>query len=440
MAHTLAMITKNAIQTIRKPEVMVAQFVIPLIVVMFFCVCIGSLPRDIQIGVFNQEQCNTPQATSTRFLNESKPLNNLLINRTTILPPDRESSAETDNDNNSVVEPDVSGADLCFSEDLLKSLNSYALKQIRFDSKEKALSEVKAGRLLGVLHLKPNFSEALLDKMNMDNDSLIIGDSVVVFEGDTTNGMLLNMFDLLFYEGYVKFIKYALVKLQMNPLLGRLPVGVGDVLFGRYMEGDYSGINAYAGPGLLMIIVYSVSFALTGLALLFEKNNGMFERNRVAGVRGSSILVSLVLVNMTLFAFGLFVLLLVAVHLFDIPLNGSIFAAYGLMLLQCLAGLANGLLLSAVLPSISMYAIMGNGLLLCMFILSGALWSIESMPFYVQWLAHLLPVTQPIESLRCILVRGLFFTEAPVYKGFMISFGWSSAMLIGASLLFEALL
>jgi ABC-type polysaccharide/polyol phosphate export permease len=427
-AHLCALNTKNAIQTLRKPEVVIAQFVIPLIVVMFFCVCIGSPPRSIPIGIINQEQCNPsnlsvlPNATSwTR---------SALTSVTTNLPIDLN---DTESDDHS---PDPS--DLCLSEDLLKSLNTYALKQIRFDDRQKALEEVRAGRLLGILHVKPQFSEALIDKLNFNNESGLVGNSIVTFEGDVSNQLLLNMFSLLFYEGYLKFVKYALVKLNMNPILGRLPVSVGGFLFGRYEESDYSGINAYAGPGLLMIIVYSVAFALTGLALLVDKSNGMFERNRVAGVQSSPMLLSLVIVNMSLFALGLFVLLLVAVHLFDIPLNGSMTAAYVLLLLQSLAGLANGLLLSSVLNSISEYAILGNGILLFMFILSGALWSVESMPFYVRWLAHLLPATQPIESLRSILVRGLHFTEAPVYHGYLVSIAWSTAMLTASKYLFDA--
>lgn len=437
MAHLCALNIKNAIQMIRKPEVVVAQFVIPLIVVMFFCVCIGSLPRDIPIGVLNQEQCDA-KAPSSLPLSSHLNQNDSSRSVTTLPPPldiglKNESNYSETNDGHSF-DPN----DLCLSEDLLKSLNSYALKQIRFKDYKKAVEEVRAGRLLGILHLKPQFSEALIDKLNFDNDSGLVANSLITFEGDVSNHLLLNMFSLLFYEGYLKFVQYALIKLNMNPLLGRLPVSLGGFLFGKYEESDYSGINAYAGPGLLMIIVYSVAFALTGLALLIDKSNGMFERNRVAGVQSSPMLVSLVIVNMSLFAFGLFVLLLVAIHLFDIPLNGSMATAYGLLLLHALAGLANGLLLSSVLNSISEYAILGNGILLFLFILSGAMWSVESMPFYVRWLAHWLPATQPIESLRSILVRGLHITEAPVYKGYLVSIVWSTAMLIASKYLFDA--
>src|SRR5690606_27919742 len=127
-------------QTLRKPEAMVGQFLVPLIVVMFFCVCIGSMPRDIPIGVYNEENCNE--------------------------------------------------SDLCFSEDLLSSLNSYALKQIRFNSTADAVEEVRRGRLLGLLHLRPNFSDALLDKIHFDNESSIVQDSIVTFTGDHGNKLL----------------------------------------------------------------------------------------------------------------------------------------------------------------------------------------------------------------------------------------------------------
>ena len=217
-----------------------------------------------------------------------------------------------------------------------------------------------------------------------------------------TNSVLMAIFENIFYNDYFDFVRYALTKLEIKPSYGKLPVSIGEEVFGKYIKKDYSAINAYAAPGLLIIIVYSVSFALTGLSLLTEKTNGVFERNIVSGVTTNTIVISHLLINMSVFAFGLFFLLQMTTKLYDIPVRGSFIAGYSILLLQCFTGLGkiclkkkfslliskplkmmflfnfnrsgNGLLLSAVMDTIWAYAIVGNGILLFIFITSGALW------------------------------------------------------------------
>lgn len=261
----------------------------PLIVIMFFCVCVGSLPKGIPIGIFNEENC-----THT---------------------------------------------DICLSEDLITYLNSYSLTKYPYDNLTEALKDAKSKKLFGVLRLGPNFTEAFIDKLHFDNSSTVINQSVITFNGDMTNSVLMAIFENIFYNDYFDFVRYALQKLEIKPSYGKLPVSIGEEVFGKYVKKDYSAINAYAAPGLLIIIVYSVSFALTGLSLLTEKTNGVFERNIVSGVTTNCIVISHLIINMSVFAVGLFFLLQMTTKLYDIPVRGSFIAGYSILLLQCFTGL-----------------------------------------------------------------------------------------------------
>jgi len=385
--HLKALSIKQMIYSVRKPETTVAQFIVPLIVVMFFCVCVGSLPKEIPIGIFNEENCTTN--------------------------------------------------DICLSEDLITYLNSYALKKINYNNFTEAMIDAKKKRIFGILSFGPNFTDAFQDKLHFDSTSKIIDQSVITFNGDHTNSVLLAIFTNIFYSDYFDFIKYALNKLDLKPSYGNLPVTIGQEVFGKYVKKDYSAINAYAAPGLLIIIVYSVSFALTGLALLLEKTNGVFERNQVSGVTTNCMLISHLVINMSVFAVGLFFLLQMTTRLYDIPVRGSFIAGYCVLLLQCLTGLANGLLLSSIMDELWAYAIVGNGILLFIFITSGALWPLEAQPFYINWIANFLPSTLAIESLRSILVRGISITMPIVYNGFLISIAWSVVMIVTAGAIFK---
>lgn len=112
---------------------------------MFFCVCVGSLPRDIAVGIYNQENCTTN--------------------------------------------------DICLSEDLITYLNSYALKKHFYNNLTKAKEDVKSRKLFGILKFGPNFTEAFIDKIHFDNSSTIIGQSVIEFNGDLTNSVLVAIFE-----------------------------------------------------------------------------------------------------------------------------------------------------------------------------------------------------------------------------------------------------
>lgn len=95
------------------------------------------------------------------------------------------------------------------------------------------------------------------------------------------------------------------------------------------------------------------------------------------------------------------------------------------------------MILSALLETIWAYAILGNAILLFIFITSGALWPLESMPFYINWIAYFLPSTLAIESLRSILVRGISITMPIVYHGFLMSILWSFGMIGVSAFLFK---
>lgn len=55
-----AIISKYFILTSRRPETVLAQYVLPLIAIATFCVCIGSTPTGIKLAVINEEDCGYP--------------------------------------------------------------------------------------------------------------------------------------------------------------------------------------------------------------------------------------------------------------------------------------------------------------------------------------------------------------------------------------------
>jgi ABC-type multidrug transport system permease subunit len=141
-------------------------------------------------------------------------------------------------------------------------------------------------------------------------------------------------------------------------------------------------------------------------------------------------------------------LLGVALHLFADPAwslpvwsssaIGPAFAVFMLLLLQSAAGLSHGLLVSAICPDLFMAAVLGNGVLLVVFILGGVLWPVLSLPPLLRTISRLLPPTQAAEAIRSLMSRGLDIHQPLVYNGFIVSSVYAISFFILAAFLFRA--
>ena len=70
--------------------------------------------------------------------------------------------------------------------------------------------------------------------------------------------------------------------------------------------------------------------------------------------------------------------------LFYGPISTPIWYPFALLIAQSLTGLSHGVLISAMCQDFFMGAVLSNGVLLMMFILSGVLWDSESLPDYLK--------------------------------------------------------
>lgn len=93
--------------------------------------------------------------------------------------------------------------------------------------------------------------------------------------------------------------------------------------------------------------------------------------------------------------------------------------------------------MSAVVPDFFICAAASNGLLIFIFIISGVLWSLETLPYYIRWFSYVQPTTLPAESMRCMLTRGLPANHPTVWPGFLVSVIWIILLLLIAGRIFK---
>lgn len=290
-----ALSRKYLTQIMRQPESVIGQFILPIICLIMFCICIGGTPSQLPVAVINEE--NPPYLSTI----------------------------------------------------LLKSINSYIMDKINYTDFDQAVADVKAGKIWGVLHIKPNFSEAITERVffaELDNHT--IDQSSVRLYADLTNKVLGITLDVVLVHTFEDFIQEAMIEMGYNPNIGKYPVSLGNTIYGEFSKSDFFGVRDFAAPGFLIVITYSVAYALTALTLLLERLDLMFERNYATGLSTTQIILSILATRFIFTSLGTTVLLTLAITLFDVPCRGSFLGVLGLLLLQSIAGMTNGMVVSAM--------------------------------------------------------------------------------------------
>jgi ABC-2 type transport system permease protein len=173
-------------------------------------------------------------------------------------------------------------------------------------------------------------------------------------------------------------------------------------------------------PGILAMILMMITMILTSMAIVREREIGTMEQLNVTPIRPVELIIGK-LAPFTIIAFiDVFLVLLVNVFVFQIPIKGNVFLLFGLTGIFLLSTLGIGLFISTISRTqqqamfSSMFFVM-----MPMIILSGFIFPIENMPQVIQYFTYLMPLRYYF-----VIVRGLFL------KGADITHLWDEALIL----------
>lgn len=166
----------------------------------------------------------------------------------------------------------------------------------------------------------------------------------------------------------------------------------------------------YLLPGLIPIIMMSVSVIHTALAIVREKDSGTIEQIMVSPVRGWELIVGKILPYLVLASLDAVFITVVGLVWFGVPLRGSV----GLLVLSAalfvLGSIGIGIFISAVSDSMQVASQFAYFVaLLPGFLLSGFVFPIASMPVVLQWVSGLVPARYLVVILRGVFLKGTGF-------------------------------
>ena len=175
-------------------------------------------------------------------------------------------------------------------------------------------------------------------------------------------------------------------------------------------------------PGVMGLILMLICAIMTSISIVREKETGTMEILLVSPARPLSVILSKAVPYFLLSIINLTTMLLLSRFVLHVPIAGSLLGLLAVSLLFILVSLTLGLLISCVTEK-QVVALLISGMLLMIptILLSGMIFTIESMPPVLQFLSNLIPARWYIELVRKIMIEGvplsLLYPEIGILSG-----------------------
>jgi ABC-2 type transport system permease protein len=185
---------------------------------------------------------------------------------------------------------------------------------------------------------------------------------------------------------------------------------------------DMSSIK-FNVPGLIGVILQTVTLMLTSFSIVREREKGTLEQLIVTPISKMELMIGKIIPYVIIGFIDIVLALALSVFWFRVSVAGSILLLLFFSVIFLFSALGVGLLISTVSKSqlqamqLSMFMIMPN------ILLSGYMFPREAMPKIIQVISNIFPLTYFIKVLRGIILKGNGFSSLKVEFLILVIFG-----------------
>jgi len=175
------------------------------------------------------------------------------------------------------------------------------------------------------------------------------------------------------------------------------------------IQGVVSGNPSYfsfIAPGMIMMTV--MSSVMTGLpgAISQEKEVGTMDGMMVAPISRFSIILGKAMSQTARGLFQAIIIMLLALGLFGVFIHGSVLLVFALMLLGVYSFVGLGIVLTSIAKDQETATMLMMTITFPMLFLSGVFFPIQQMPWFMQDISKILPLTYAADAMRRVMVLG----------------------------------
>jgi ABC-2 type transport system permease protein len=273
---------------------------------------------------------------------------------------------------------------------------------------------VQRGNLDGGIVIPSNFTVSILS--GEQGTLIIVTDQSNPQISATIRAVLSGVFDQMGTQ---------LALDRVRPLNATNPLAVVKP-YNVQTEGVVSGNPSYfdfIAPGIMaMTVMMSV---MTGLpvAISQEKEVGTLDGMMVAPINRLSIILGKTLGQTARGLIQGVIILALAVGLFGVTIQGSILLVFGLLLLGVFSFVGIGIVITSFAKDQETATMLMMTLMFPMMFLSGVFFPIQQMPWYMQDISRVLPLTYASQALRKVMVLGAGIPAISTELTILIVFG-----------------
>jgi ABC-2 type transport system permease protein len=189
------------------------------------------------------------------------------------------------------------------------------------------------------------------------------------------------------------------------------------------IPGDSTNYFQFVAPGIIAMVVMMA--LMTGLphAISYEKDIGTLDGMLAAPINRLSIILGKVMAQTVRGMIQGFIILFLAVVLFGVVIEGNILLVVFLILLTVFSFVGLGILITSFTENEETATMVMMTLMFPMMFLSGVFFPLQQMPWYMQDLAHFLPLTYATTALRKVMVLGADISAVGTEVIILIGFG-----------------
>ncbi|HJX22918.1 MAG TPA: ABC transporter permease [Candidatus Bathyarchaeia archaeon] len=279
-------------------------------------------------------------------------------------------------------------------------------------------SMVQKGDIYGGIVVPSNFSTSILN--GKQGTLIIVTDQSNPQISVTIQGVLSAVFDqmgTMLAQQKVQMLSPAVNANNSLAIVKPYKVQTEGVVGGNPSYFDF------IAPGLMaMTVMMSV---MTGLpvAISQEKEIGTLDGMMVAPINRLSIILGKTLGQTARGLIQGVLILVLSVGLFGVAIQGSILLVFGLLLLGIFSFVGLGIVITSFAKDQETAQMMMMTLMFPMMFLSGVFFPIQQMPWYMQDISKVLPLTYASEALRKVMVLGAGIPEITTELTVLIAFG-----------------
>jgi ABC-2 type transport system permease protein len=259
--------------------------------------------------------------------------------------------------------------------------------------------EIDAGRARAGIVILPNFSEAI---QRGDAQVLVLVDGSDLFTSQSASSAA----SIVGQNHAAKLIMQNIARAGAQTQTANLPDLVAHI---RILYNPDLIDLWFIIPGIAAMLLQTQTIVLTAAAVVREREMGTIEQILVTPIRPIELMLGKIAPYLCIAVFNMLTVIGLGVYLFGVPFLGNFWLFSGLALMYVFSGLGLGLLISTISHNQRevqqlIMLIMTTGL-----ILGGFLFPRYTMPWVVQLLGNLFPLTYFIPISRGIITRGVGF-------------------------------